>query len=261
LIPLQKNGASVTCTELTVRFSGGFEALSDVSLEVPPGEILSLVGPSGCGKTTLLRVLAGLQKPTRGEVKTQPSIEADKGQIAFVFQQPTLLPWRTTLKNVALPLELLCKGGHASQSRREREAIAEQRLRDVGLGHAMNLYPRELSGGMKMRVSIARALVTQPSVLLLDEPFAALDEVLRDQLGEMLLQLWSQQKFTAVMVTHNISEAVLLSHRIAVIQDGQRREVIENLLPWPRDEAIRTSSEFGELYRRVSRALRGSEAG
>lgn len=256
------NASSITCRNLTVRFRGGFEALSNVSLEIPPGRIATLVGPSGCGKTTLLRVLAGLQLPTSGEVKADPPISAESGEIAFVFQQPTLLPWRTALGNVVLPLELVQRNvqGHTN-NRRESLEIAEQMMCEVGLADAMHRYPRQLSGGMKMRVSIARALVTQPSVLLLDEPFAALDEVLRDQLGEMLLQLWDQQQFTAVMVTHNISEAVLLSHQIVIIQRGQKKELIENPLHWPRSEEVRATVEFGELYRRVSRSLRGIAEG
>ena len=237
-----------------------------MSLEIPEGEILSLVGPSGCGKTTLLRVLANLQQPTAGEVVLNPAIRGDLGQIAFVFQQPTLLPWRTALQNVVLPLELLrqsnplgdSSGGSSgtnAKTRRECEEIAVEMMRQVGLGDALQRYPRQLSGGMKMRVSIARALVTQPKVLLLDEPFAALDEILRDQLGDLLLERWEQQRFTAVMVTHNISESVLLSHRIASIQKGQIKELIENPLPWPRSGNVRGAPGFGDLYRRVSLSL------
>lgn len=233
-----------------------------MSLEIPAGEILTLVGPSGCGKTTLLRVLADLQQPTSGKVVLNPAIRGDLGQIAFVFQQPTLLPWRTALQNVVLPLELLQQSksaressGTTAKTRRECEEIAVEMMRQVGLGDAQHRYPRQLSGGMKMRVSIARALVTQPRVLLLDEPFAALDEILRDQLGDLLLERWEQQRFTAVMVTHNISESVLLSHRIASIQKGQIKELIENPLPWPRSGNVRGTPSFGDLYRRVSLSL------
>ncbi|MCH1494443.1 MAG: ABC transporter ATP-binding protein [Rubripirellula sp.] len=265
-----QHASSISCRQLTVRFGGGFEALKSVSLEIPEGEILSLVGPSGCGKTTLLRVLANLQQPTAGEVVLNPAIRGDLGQIAFVFQQPTLLPWRTALQNVVLPLELLrqsnplgdssggSSGGSSgtnAKTRRECEEIAVEMMRQVGLGDALQRYPRQLSGGMKMRVSIARALVTQPKVLLLDEPFAALDEILRDQLGDLLLERWEQQRFTAVMVTHNISESVLLSHRIASIQKGQIKELIENPLPWPRSGNVRGAPGFGDLYRRVSLSL------
>ncbi len=249
--------SSIECQNLSVRFGNGVEALNNVSLRIPSGEILSLVGPSGCGKTTLLRVLAGLNSPSSGEVIADPPIRGDLGQIAFVFQQPTLLPWRTALKNVLLPLELLRSSSpeHA-KSRKESVEIAKQIMSDVGLADALHRYPRQLSGGMRMRVSIARALVTQPRVLLLDEPFAALDEILRIQLGEMLLGLWEQQRFTAVMVTHNISEAILLSHRIALIREGKSEAVIDNALPWPRSEAVRTDSQFGDLYRRISCSLR-----
>ena len=254
--------SSISCRDLTVCFRGGFEALKSVSLEIPAGEILSLVGPSGCGKTTLLRVLADLHKPTTGSVIVDPAIRGDLGQIAFVFQQPTLLPWRTALQNVVLPLELLRHSRSLNESpqinaktRRQCEEIAVEMMCQVGLGDALGRYPRQLSGGMKMRVSIARALVTQPKVLLLDEPFAALDEILRNQLGDLLLERWEQQRFTAVMVTHNISESVLLSHRIASIQNGKIKELIDNQLPWPRSENVRGTAEFGELYRRVSLSL------
>lgn len=256
------NASSIDCRDLTVRFHGGFEALTNVSLKIPAGRISTLVGPSGCGKTTLLRVLAGLQDPTSGEVIADPPIRAEDGEIAFVFQQPTLLPWRTAIKNVALPLELLRRSSSSrAKTRRESVEIAEQMMREVGLADAMHRYPRQLSGGMKMRVSIARALVTQPSVLLLDEPFAALDEVLRDQLGEMLSQLWGQQRFTAVMVTHNISEAILLSHHIVVMQRGQKKEVIDNPLDWPRGEETRSTVGFGELYRHISHSIRTPSTG
>ena len=256
--PLQ-NASSISCRDLTVSFRGGFEALQKLSLDIPSAEIMALVGPSGCGKTTLLRVLAGLELPTSGELKNEPPIQADQGQIAFVFQQATLLPWRTAIDNVALPLELLRNSAPEYHlTRKDCLEIAKDKMQDVGLSDALDRYPRELSGGMKMRVSIARALVTKPQVLLLDEPFAALDEILRDQLGEMLLQLWDKQRFTAVMVTHNISEAVLLSHRIALIQQGQKKAVIPNPLPWPRTDAVRATSEFGELYRKVSLTLRES---
>ncbi|MDB4331701.1 ABC transporter ATP-binding protein [bacterium] len=255
-VPSQ-HASSIHCESLTVRYPGDFLALTDVSLEIPSGEILSLVGPSGCGKTTLLRLIAGLESPTAGSVVAQPAIRGELGEIAFVFQQPTLLSWRSALQNVALPLELLAKQPMARPlGRRERLQTAERALVSVGLKDAMHKYPRQLSGGMKMRVSIARALVTNPRVLLLDEPFAALDEMLRDQLGEMLLELWREQRFTAVMVTHNVSESVLLSHRIAILDGGQLKETFENPLSWPRGEMMRATTEFGEFYRHVSSTLR-----
>jgi NitT/TauT family transport system ATP-binding protein len=307
-------------------------AVADVDLQVQPGEIVSLIGPSGCGKTTLLRLMAGLESPTSGTVQMDPPMQANAGGIAFVFQQPTLLPWRTALENVMLPLELIDKAtnpdrhaAHAASTPLEFAQLtpknsgsphpvsgrgaegegtsgqslptdslarayrplphpqpsspaeqgrkgprlsrvdtnarerASQSLENLGLANAMHRYPRQLSGGMKMRVSIARALVTQPCVLLLDEPFAALDDMLRNQLGELVLDLWQQQQFTTVMVTHNIAESILLSHRIAVMQEGRLMRLIDNPLPWPRDESLRSSPEFGPFYGKVSAALRGQQ--
>lgn len=183
-----------------------------------------------------------------------PPAASQRGAIAFVFQQPTLLPWRTALENVMLPLELIGRGSSS-----QRQAAARNWLETVGLSDAMTRFPHQLSGGMKMRVSIARALVTEPGVLLLDEPFAALDDMLRNQLGELLLELWRQQHFTAVMVTHNIAESILLSHRIVVMRGGRLNDPIENPLPRPRTEALRSSAEFGQFYGRVSDALRAGQ--
>jgi NitT/TauT family transport system ATP-binding protein len=249
-----EHASSIRCESLSIRYRGGPLAVQDVDLTVDPGEILALIGPSGCGKTTLLRLMAGLESPSSGAVTLDPPADSGQGGIAFVFQQPTLLPWRTALENVMLPLELI---GRDSNSL--RRAAAEQMLKTVGLSDAMERFPHQLSGGMKMRVSIARALVTQPSVLLLDEPFASLDDMLRNQLGELLMSLWDQQHFTAVMVTHNIAESILLSHRIVVMREGRLAKPIENPLPRPRSESLRSSAEFGQCYGRVSEALRGGQ--
>ncbi|MGI9473368.1 MAG: ABC transporter ATP-binding protein, partial [Rubripirellula sp.] len=211
-----EHASAIRCESLELQFRGGPRAVDDVDLVVPPGEIVSLVGPSGCGKTTLLRLIAGLERSTRGSVRLQPPVVGNDGGIAFVFQQPALLPWRTAIENVELPLELIGRG-----TPRARRELAEQWMVEVGLADAMSQFPRELSGGMRMRVSIARALVTSPSVLLLDEPFAALDDMLRNQLGQLLLRLWGDRHFTAVMVTHNVAESILLSHRIAIMREGQ----------------------------------------
>lgn len=189
--------------------------------------------------------------PSSGTVRMDPPIGGQSGDIAFVFQQPNLLGWRTSLQNVTLPLEIL------RRNRRSARQLAQESLQQVGLADALDRYPRQLSGGMKMRVSIARALITEPSVLLLDEPFAALDEMLRNQLGELVLKLWKHQGFTAVMVTHNIAEAIWMSHQIAVMHDGRLTQLLENPLPWPREETLRASPEFGQFYGRVSAALRG----
>ncbi|TWU47195.1 Bicarbonate transport ATP-binding protein CmpD [Rubripirellula tenax] len=235
-----------------MEFGGGIRAVANVQLVAAAGQILSLVGPSGCGKTTLLRLMAGLESPTDGRVVLEPPTAGKLGQIAFVFQQPSLLPWRTAVENVALPLELISRG-----NRHERKDAAMEMLTRVGLSDALDRYPHQLSGGMKMRVSIARALVTGPSILLLDEPFAALDDMLRTQLGEMLLQLWDDQRFTAVMVTHNIGESIFLSHRIAVMRSGQVKTVVDNPLPFPRTDSVRSTAQFGRFYGVVSATLRG----
>lgn len=243
-----------------MHYPGGPRAVDEVDLDVRAGEIVSLIGPSGCGKTTLLRLMAGLESPTSGRVEMDPPIDSGPGEIAFVFQQPTLLRWRTALENVMLPLELIARTQKTSSSRDDTKgarARAMQSLEHLGLQDALNRYPHQLSGGMKMRVSIARALVTEPRVLLLDEPFAALDDMLRNQLGELVLRLWEAQQFTAVMVTHNIAESIQLSHRIAVMRAGRLSSLLDNPLPWPRSESLRASPEFGEFYGCVSAALRG----
>ena len=241
-----------------MHYPGGPRAVDEVDLNVRAGEIVSLIGPSGCGKTTLLRLMAGLESPTSGRVEMDPPIDRGPGEIAFVFQQPTLLRWRTAFENVLLPLELIARTRkRSSRVTSQDRSRAMQSLEHLGLHDALDRYPHQLSGGMKMRVSIARALVTEPRVLLLDEPFAALDDMLRNQLGELVLRLWEEQQFTAVMVTHNIAESIQLSHRIAVMQAGRLSRLLDNPLPWPRNESLRTSPEFGEFYGCVSAALRG----
>ncbi len=244
--------STIRCDRLSIEFAGGVSAVDNVDLTARSGEILCLVGPSGCGKTTLLRAMAGLQESTSGSVLLDPIAVARRGEISFVFQQPSLLPWRTAIENVMLPLELI-----EGIDRGDVRSMASEMLHRVGLSDAINRFPRQLSGGMKMRVSIARALVTKPCVLLLDEPFAALDDMLRSRLGELLLDLWNDQRFTAVMVTHNIGESLLLSHWIAVMSSGRVTHVIENPLPRPRNEDLRGSAEFGRFYSQINRSLRG----
>ena len=248
------NASSIACRSLTLRFPGGVHAVDDVNLTIPAGQIVSLIGPSGCGKTTLLRLMSGLQHPSSGSVDLQPTANTRRGEIAFVFQQPSLLPWRSTLENVLLPLELIHWGDAAARKEAAREILDSVQLADAG-----DRMPHQLSGGMKMRVSIARALVTNPSVLLLDEPFASLDDMLRNQLGELILGLWEQRQFTAVMVTHNIAESIMLSHQIAVMRDGRVSAPIKNSLTRPRDDSLRRSPEFGEFYGTVSDALRNGQ--
>lgn len=228
---------------------GNQRVLEDLSLDVNPGEIMALLGASGCGKSTLLRSIAGLVSLHAGEIAfTKQSRRA--GDLAFVFQDATLLPWRTVEENVVLPLEL------GRRKLENREQVVSAALNAVGLTERdYKKFPRELSGGMRMRTSIARALVTDPSILLLDEPFAALDDILRTRLNELLLELWQQRQRTILFVTHNIAEAVFLSHRIAVFGKGRIADLITNPLPWPRTASDRTSPEFGRFFGTVGQKL------
>jgi NitT/TauT family transport system ATP-binding protein len=236
----------VSCRGIGKRFANGTVALSDVALDVFEHQFLSLLGPSGCGKSTLLRLIAGLGDPSSGTITWQghPSL-------SFVFQEPTLMPWATALSNVMLPLRL---AGVRSDERRERATAA---LRQVGLAGFEKSYPRELSGGMKMRVSIARALVTRPKVLLMDEPFAALDEITRHKLNNDLLELWQREGFTVIFVTHSVFESAFLSQRIAVMAARPGRVIEEIMLeaPYPRTPEYRTSAQNNEYCRRASAAL------
>src|SRR5258707_2705500 len=195
------------------RFASGLEALDGIDLSVARGEFLSLLGPSGCGKSTLLRIIAGLSEPTRGSCRVslgEPGKPIPSGRIGFVFQDPTLMPWSTVTANAELPFRL---AGRVGAEQRDRVAAA---LRAVGLAGFERAYPHQLSGGMRMPVSIARALVTDPELLLLDEPFAALDEITRFALNDDLLRLWETRRPTVLFVTHSVFESVYLSTRIAV---------------------------------------------
>ena len=236
----------VSCRNISKRFANGTLALSDVELDVFEYQFLSLLGPSGCGKSTLLRLIAGLSEPSAGTISWQghPSL-------SFVFQEPTLMPWATALSNVMLPLRLA--GVHRDE-RRERAAAA---LAQVGLAGFEKSYPRELSGGMKMRVSIARALVTRPKVLLMDEPFAALDEITRFKLNNDLLELWQREGLTVIFVTHSVFESAFLSQRIAVMAARPGRFIEEVMLeaPYPRTPEYRTSTQNNKYCRRASAAL------
>jgi len=228
-------------------FANGVEALGGASLDIGAGEFLSVLGPSGCGKSTLLRLIAGLAEPSAGTIDWPQG----RPDIGFVFQEPTLMPWTTALGNVALPLKL------RGQARSEREARAAEALAGVGLKGFEKSYPRELSGGMKMRVSIARALVTAPKLLLMDEPFAALDEITRRKLNTDLLELWERTRFTAVFVTHSVFESVFLSQRIAVMsaRPGRVRSELAIPAPYPRTETFGTSAEYAALCRLASAQL------
>jgi NitT/TauT family transport system ATP-binding protein len=234
------------------RFANGIVALDRLDLDVRPGEFLSLLGPSGCGKSTALRLIAGLSAPSRGAITwPQGPVQRDGRGIGFVFQEPTLMPWATAFGNVFLPLRL------AGTDRDKAAPDVMGALAGVGLADAANVYPRELSGGMKMRVSIARALVTRPELLLMDEPFAALDEITRFRLNDDLLALWQSLGKTVVFVTHSVFESVYLSSRIVVMTPRPGRLFAELAIdaPYPRDQGFRTSAEYAALCRVVSDTL------
>jgi NitT/TauT family transport system ATP-binding protein len=237
------------------RFGNGTLAVRDVDLDLAAGEFVSLLGPSGCGKSTLLRMIAGLGAPSAGTIAWPGRDEKATGpgrDLGFVFQDPTLMPWANALANVMLPLTL------QRLPRAEAEQRAAAMLALVGLKGFETSYPRELSGGMKMRVSIARALVMRPRILLMDEPFAALDEITRHRLNDDLLALWAQERFTAVFVTHSVFESVYLSQRIVVMAARPGRIIAD--LPvaaaYPRDDLFRTSGEYAHLCRIASGKLK-----
>ncbi|MCU0944726.1 MAG: ABC transporter ATP-binding protein [Rubritepida sp.] len=232
------------------RYATGTLAVERVDLDLARGDFLALLGPSGCGKSTLLRMIAGLIPASEGEVAF-PADAAARRSIGFVFQEPTLMPWATALRNVALPLEL------AGTPRREAEARAAEMLARVELKGFERAYPRSLSGGMKMRVSIARALVTKPRLLLMDEPFAALDEITRFRLNNDLLNLWRAERFTVVFVTHSVFESVFLAERIIVMAPRPGRIVQELAVPAADRDVpeFRTSPGYAAHCREVSHAL------
>ena len=234
-------------------------ALSEVNLSIARGEFVSFIGPSGCGKTTLMRVIADLEKPTSGRMMVN-GMSAEAARLAraygYVFQAAALYPWRNVLKNVMLPLEII---GVPATERSER---AMKQLALVGLEGFERKYPWQLSGGMQQRVSIARALALEPALLLMDEPFGALDEITRDHLNEQLLRLWERTGKTVVFVTHSISEAVFLANRIVVMspRPGRIIEIIDNPIPGPRKLDVRDSPEFAAVAQRVREALRAGHS-
>lgn len=238
------------------RFGDGPLVLDRVSLAAQPGDFVSLIGPSGCGKSTLLRLIAGLSPINGGRLTIgalPPSAAA--ADLAFVFQEPTLLPWLTVAKNVELPLKL--RGLSAA----ERATVRDRVLALVRLSEKADAYPRQLSGGQKMRVSIARALALSPKILLLDEPFGALDEMTREHLNEELLDIRTRQAWTAFFVTHSVAEAVFLSARIVIMaaNPGRIHTEVAVPLPWPRTAETRLSREYHDLVAHVSRLLRSVE--
>jgi NitT/TauT family transport system ATP-binding protein len=234
-------------------FGNDVVALRDVDMTINQGDFLSLLGPSGCGKSTALRLIAGLSSPTSGLLDWRGPVMG-KADIGFVFQEPTLMPWASVFDNVWLPLRL------QGVSRADAKPQVEEVLAQVNLSGFENAVPRELSGGMKMRVSIARGLVTRPRVLLMDEPFAALDEITRFQLNSDLLTLWERERFTVIFVTHSVFESVFLSNRIVVMaaHPGRVFGEMDVDAPYPRDETFRTSEDYAHLTRKASSLLRSA---
>jgi NitT/TauT family transport system ATP-binding protein len=255
--PLAAVPLAVHCRDVTVRFTterGTVTALESVNVSVPHGGFLSLLGPSGCGKSTLLRVVADLVQPASGSVSVlgaAPAAARGRREIGFVFQDAALLPWRNVLDNVRLPLEV--GGGRAGASARSAEAL----LTLVGLSGWEKAYPHELSGGMRQRVAIARALVYGPKLLLMDEPFGALDEITRDRLNEELLQIWAETGTTILFVTHSVYEAAFLGQQVLLLaaRPGRVREVVPIDLATPRRLAVRETGQFVEQAARLRRIL------
>ena len=241
----------ITLNDVAKRFDSGLLALEGASLSVARGEFVTLLGPSGCGKSTVLKLVAGLVKPSEGTVVSPAQQDQTGRSTAFVFQEPTLLPWATVFDNVWLPLRL------QGQSRSVAQSVIHRVLEQVGLSEFHQSYPAQLSGGMKMRVSIARALVSQPQVLLMDEPFAALDDITRLRLNVDLLQWWQGQAMAAMFVTHNVAEAVFLSQRVLVM-DARPGKVVAQVhieQPYPRDASFRQTQAFLQHCQTLSEAL------
>jgi len=252
--------AAIDIKQVEQVYPNGLRALAPMSLAVAQDEFVTLIGPSGCGKSTLLKMIAGLLKPTGGSISLSGQSVRDSAvrrKLSFVFQEPTLMPWADVQTNVRLPLDLSGTPRHLA------DAQVHEALKLVGLDAFKGQLPRELSGGMQMRASIARGLVTQPRLLLMDEPFGALDEITRNRLDDDLLALWRQQGLTVVFVTHSITEAVFLSSRV-IVMGARPGRIVEDLRieqPWPRDEDYRTSPAFNAHVRHLQHGLsRASEA-
>jgi NitT/TauT family transport system ATP-binding protein len=245
--PNQTAAPVLTFSDVSKRFPDGTVALAGVDLEIGAGEFVSVVGPSGCGKSTLLRIASGLSQASQGVAR------ASAGQIGYVFQDPTLLPWRTVQANVELFAELR---GLPKEERRRR---AREAIELVGLSEFVRHHPRSLSGGMRMRVSLARSLTMRPELFLFDEPFGALDEISRHRLNDELLQLYLTQRFTALFVTHSVSEAVFMSTRVIVMSGRPGRVLGDFAVPfeYPRSPRLRFDDQFTQLAGEVSACLRG----
>ena len=257
--PCSPSSPLIVARRLAMAFDADRVVIRDVSCDVQAGEFVAILGPSGCGKSTLLRLIAGLMPHTAGELtvagQTPAAARRSSQNVAFVFQEPNLLPWRTVADNIGLPLEL------RGVARDELKQQVERSLSLIGLTPEDALkQPRALSGGMRMRVSLARALVTQPDVLLLDEPFAALDDVLRQQLNEELVRIWRTRHWTGLFVTHNVAEAVFLAQRVLVMSQRPGTIVADVRVPfgYPREPALRATPDFARLCGELSMTLRDS---
>mgnify|MGYP003983214909 FL=1 len=252
----------IIARQVGMSYGDALPSLTAVDLSVAKGEFVSIVGPSGCGKSTLLRLVAGLRKATSGKLTVDGSEPGNsQTKAAFVFQEPNLLPWRTVAGNVRLPLELdrASEASNKALSKADSQALVERTIQLVGLSpEDAAKHPSELSGGMRMRVSLARALVTDPDIMLLDEPFAALDDILRQQLNEELQRLWWSKRWTGLFVTHNVSEAVFLSQRVLVMSraPGTILESIDVPFGFPRTPRLRADPDFAQLTGIVSGHLR-----
>ncbi|MCF2970015.1 ABC transporter ATP-binding protein [Synechococcus sp. Nb3U1] len=240
----------ITLSHVSKVYSNGTVALQDMNMTIQEGQFVSLVGPSGCGKSTVLRLIAGLGGMTTGSIEWGQSL-TENPKLAFVFQEPALMPWATVMDNVRLPLKL------AGEPKQKADQDVLESLQLVSLRGFERSFPRELSGGMRMRVSIARALVTKPQVLLMDEPFGALDEITRSKLNSDVLELWQAKRWTVIFVTHNIYEAVYLSNRVVVMAARPGRVVADIPIdaPYPRSEEFRTSPLYNDYCREVSARL------
>ncbi len=247
---------AISLSHVNKIYTNGTVALQDMNLTIEKSQFVSLVGPSGCGKSTVLRIIAGLGEKSGGSLHWGEGL-GEQGQLAYVFQEPALMPWANVMENVRLPLKLM------GIPKRDSTPRVHQALQMVQMEGVERSFPRELSGGMRMRVSIARALVTEPRLLLMDEPFGALDEITRSRLNGELLDLWSQKRWTVIFVTHNIYEAVYLSNRVVVMAARPGRVVADVAIhaPYPRTEAFRTSPLYNEYCREVAARLAEAMAG